>query len=129
MPRAASGRTPTTRPGACSALATQRGIDPLDGYLAGLLHEIGWTALLRIVDNGKDIVVSTADLSHAAVVPQLLRRRDQLFGALVRPWNLGTAMNRLAEEIGSIGLDGAASPLGQALREADRKATLDALSA
>ncbi len=111
-----------------ATLATQRGLDPLDGYLAGLLHEIGWTALLRAIDNCKGIVVGADDLTHPDVVPELLRRRDALFGALVGPWNLGPAMSRLADEVGAAGIDAAASPLGLSLREADRRAMLDALS-
>ena len=35
----------------CAALAAQTaGVDPFDGYLAGLLHNSGWTAALRAID-------------------------------------------------------------------------------
>ncbi|MGZ5133284.1 MAG: HDOD domain-containing protein, partial [Caldimonas sp.] len=75
----------------CAALASHLELDPLDGYLAGLLHNSGWTAALRAIDGLQDLAVSAADLAHAAVVPQILRRRDTLFGALVEPWQLSPA--------------------------------------
>ena len=114
----------------CAALAAQTaGLDPFDGYLAGLLHNSGWTAALRAIDGLTEIPVSAADLAHGDVVPPLLARRDALFGAIVGPWNLSPAMDRLAAEIGAVGLDAAESPLGVALRDADRLAALRALAA
>ena len=114
----------------CATLATQTdGVDPFDGYLAGLLHNSGWTAALRAIDGLAEISVSAADLAHGDVVPQLLARRDALFGAIVGPWNLSPAMDRLAAEIGAVGLDAAESPLAAALRDADRLAAYRALAA
>ena len=95
-----------------AALAGQAGLDPFDGYLAGLLHNAGWTALLRAIDGFEDLLFGGDDLAHPAVVPELLRRRDALFGAIVGPWNLGPAIDRLAEEVGRLGLDAVRSPLG-----------------
>jgi len=111
-----------------AALAGQESLDPFDGYLAGLLHNSGWTALLRAIDGFEDLIVGNADLAHPAVVPELLRRRDALFGAIVGPWNLSPAIDRLAEEVGQVGLDAARSPLGVALREANRLAAWYALA-
>jgi len=113
----------------CAALAAQAAIDPFDGYLAGLLHNTGWTAALRAIDGMAEMSVSAADLAHGDVVPQLLARRDALFGAIVGPWNLSPAMDQLAAEIGAVGLDAAESPLALALRDADRLAALRALAA
>jgi hypothetical protein len=112
-----------------AAITPQMALDPFDGYLAGLLHNSGWTAALRAIDGLQDITVSAADLAHPAVVPQLVRRRDTLFGALVEPWNLSPAMDRLAAEVGSRGLDAVESPLGIALRDAERLAALHVLVA
>ncbi len=111
-----------------AALAGQQALDPFDGYLAGLLHNSGWTATLRAIDGFEDLVFSGADLAHPAVVPQLLRRRDALFGAIVGPWSLSPAIDRLAREVGEHGLDSVRSPLGLALREANRLAALHALA-
>jgi hypothetical protein len=112
----------------CAAFASQMALDPFDGYLAGLLHNSGWTAALRAIDGLQDITVSAADLVHPDVVPQLVRRRDTLFGALVEPWGLSPAMDRLAAEVGSRGLDAVESPLGVALRSAERLAELHVLA-
>jgi HD-like signal output (HDOD) protein len=111
-----------------AALAGQQSLDPFDGYLAGLLHNSGWTAELRAIDGFEDLIFGNADLAHPAVVPELLRRRDALFGAIVGPWNLSPAMDRLADEVGKVGLDAARSQLGIALREANRLAALYALA-
>ena len=111
-----------------SAMAATLSLDPFDGYLAGLLHNAGWTAMLRALDGVDDVLFVAADLAHPAVVPQLLRRRDALFGALVGPWNLSPAMDALAAEVGQAGLDAARSPLAVALRDANRLAALYALA-
>ena len=112
----------------CAALASQQSLDPFDGYLAGLLHNSGWTAALRAIDGFQDIEVSVADLAHADVVPQLLRRRDTLFGALVEPWKLSPAIDQLAAEVGSHGIDAVQSQLGIALRDAERLAAVHVLA-
>jgi HD-like signal output (HDOD) protein len=112
----------------CAAFAGQAGLDPFDGYLAGLLHNSGWTAVLRAIDNLEDLAIGAAEVSHPEVVPQVIRRRDALFGALVGPWKLGALMDEIAEEVGSVGLENVRSPLGIALRDADRLAALRALA-
>jgi hypothetical protein len=111
-----------------AVLAAQRGLDPFDGYLAGLLHNTGWTALLRAIDGFDDIGLGGVALAHADVLPQLLQRRDALFGALVGPWNLSTAVDEVAVEVGARGIDAVESPLGLVLRQADRLAALRALA-
>jgi hypothetical protein len=111
-----------------AAMAATLSLDPFDGYLAGLLHDSGWTALLRAIDGVDDLLVAPADLAHPAVVPQLLRRRDALFGAIVGPWSLSPGIDALAAEVGQLGLDAARSPLGIALRDANRLAALYALA-
>lgn len=112
----------------CAALASLQVLDSFDGYLAGLLHNTGWTALLRAIDGFEDLALDGAQLAHPEVVLQLLQRRDALFGALVGPWNLSAALDSLAAEVAGAGLDNAPSPLGRALRQADRLAALRALA-
>ena len=111
----------------CAALASASALDPLDGYLAGLLHNTGWTAALRALDG---LGISTADVPMLLVpkmVQVLLARRDTLFGKLVRPWQLSTAVDALADEVAAVGLPMVQSPLGLALKTADRLTTLHAL--
>ena len=112
----------------CAALASQHSLDPFDGYLAGLLHNSGWTAALRAIDGFQDIEVGAHDLARADVVPQLLRRRDALFGAFVATWQLSPALDEVAAEVGSRGIDGVQSRLGLALRDAERLAAMHVLA-
>ena len=112
----------------CAALAAQQAFDPFDGYLAGLLHNTGWSAALRAIDGFQETPLSAADLLHPQVAGALFRRRDALFGALVQPWQLSPAINQLAAEVGREGLHAAQSGLGKALRLADRLAMLRALA-
>ena len=112
----------------CAALVTPQIGDPFDGYLAGLLHNTGWTALLRAIDGFEDMALNGAQLAHPEVIPQLLQRRDALFGAIVGPWNLSAAVDGLAADVGRNGVEGVQSPLGLALRQADRLAALRALT-
>ncbi|MDQ6638037.1 MAG: HDOD domain-containing protein, partial [Pseudomonadota bacterium] len=97
-----------------AVLAAQQALDPFDGYLAGLLHNTGWTALLRAIDGFEDIGLGGVQLAHPDVVPQLLQRRDALFGALVGPWNLSASLDQVAAEVASRGLEGVESTLGRA---------------
>jgi len=112
----------------CAALVTAEIGDPFDGYLAGLLHNTGWTALLRAIDGFDDMALNGAQLAHPEVIPPLLQRRDALFGAIVGPWNLSAAVDGLAGDVGRNGVEGAQSLLGLSLRQADRLAAWRALT-
>ena len=114
----------------CTTLATERGLDPFDGYLLGLLHDTGWSAALRALDGLAGTPVEAVLLPGAALGAELTRRRDKLFGAMVQTWQLGPAVTAVAAEVASGGLSPAASrlPLAAALRDADRLALLRALA-
>ena len=112
----------------CAALAAQQALDPFDGYLAGLLHDTGWSALLRAIDGFPDAPPRIAQLTNAQAAAGLFRRRDALFGALVEPWQLGPTLTQLAVEVGRDGLAAAQSTLAAALATAERLATLYALA-
>ena len=84
----------------CVALAPGFGVTPLDAYLAGLLHDIGWTAAMRIFDVARP-APSAELLTRANLAPALFIRRDMLFGQLVRPWQLSEGLVALATELGS----------------------------
>lgn len=109
-----------------AALSPGHGVDPLDGYLAGLLHNTGWTALLRALDSARP-PPSGKLLLDPAFVREMLRRRDVLFGKLVKPWQISPALTALAEEVAVGGLAAAVSPLAQVLRAAEELATRHAL--
>jgi HD-like signal output (HDOD) protein len=113
---------------ACLKEAAARGLDPFDGYLAGLLHNVGWTAALRAIDRSTTGGGAPAQFSRAFVAA-FEPRRESFFALLVMPWQLTDALTELAVELLDGGLAAARSPLGEALRAADTRASLEMLGA
>lgn len=110
----------------CMRLAGLAGIDPFEGYLAGLMHDIGWTAALRVLDRAGG---GAQPQFSRSFVEAFEDRRDAFFGMLVMPWALTDALTALAVELLDGGLAAAKSPLGQALLQADRHASIEMLGA
>ena len=113
----------------CAMLAAGGACDPLDAYLAGLLHNAGWSAALRAIDGQSAAALPAASWAHPDIVDALFLRRDRLFAKLVPAWQVGPALDALADEIGQAGLDAAASPLARLLRQAQELAMLHSLQA
>lgn len=113
----------------CAMLAAGGAFDPLDAYLAGLLHNAGWSAALRAIDGQSAAALPAASWAHPDIVDALFLRRDRLFAKLVPAWQVGLALDALADEIGQAGLDAAASPLARLLRQAQELAMLHSLQA
>lgn len=113
----------------CAMLAAGGAFDPLDAYLAGLLHNAGWSAALRAIDGQSAAALPAASWAHPDIVDALFLRRDRLFAKLVPAWQVGPALDALADEIGQAGLDAAASPLARLLRQAQELAMLHSLQA
>ena len=111
---------------ACLQEASARGLDPFDGYVAGLMHNVGWTAALRAIDLSDIRAPAQFSLPFMMAVQA---RRDTLFALLVMPWQLADTINSLAAELLAGGGEPAASPLGQALGVADHRASLQMLGA
>lgn len=111
----------------CAALAAADKLDALDGYLAGMLHDTGWTALLRALDGLGSTAADLPMLLAPTLARSLAERRDVLFGKMLRPWQLSDALVSLADELQTSGLAQTASPLGVALRRAHLLASLHAL--
>jgi HD-like signal output (HDOD) protein len=112
---------------ACMQLAAAAGLDPFEGYLAGLLHNIGWTAALRALDRGEN---GAAPARYSRAFVQAFEpRREAFFALLVMAWQLSDALTALAVELLEGGLAAAGSPLGRALHAADRNASFEVLGA
>jgi HD-like signal output (HDOD) protein len=111
----------------CSALATSRGVDALDAYLAGLLHNTGWSAALRALDGLPGVRVHAGTFGSPDAADALCRRRDQLFAKLLAQWRLSTALTALAHELAGAELASASAPLAGLLRDAEALTTLHAL--
>ena len=110
----------------CMRLAGAAGLDPFEGYLAGLMHNIGWTAALRALDRAQ---AATQPQFSRAFVEAFEPRRESFFALLVMPWQLTDSLTALAVELLDGGLATAKSSLAQALLAADRAATLEVLGA
>ncbi len=109
---------------ACAQEARGRGLDPFEGYLAGLMHNVGWTAALRALDRIEPHTPAQLSLPFVVAVEA---RRDTLFGLLATSWQLTDTLNALAAELQQDGLAQATSPLGQALRAAEQRASIEVL--
>ena len=105
----------------CAALARIEGIDPFEGYLAGLVHDAVWSAVLRTLDG----VESAEPWSfNPAIVRALGLRRDRLFEIIAKHWKLSPALTDLASDVARRGLLSATSKAGHLLSTADRLASL-----
>jgi len=112
---------------ACQREAAARGLDPFEGYLTGLMHNIGWTATLRAIDRS-DAGAARTRYSEAfahAIEP----RRESFFALLVMSWQLSDALTRLAVELIDTDIGSVTTPLGHALNAADEQASLEMLDA
>ena len=113
----------------CMRLAGAAGLDPFEGYLAGLMHNIGWTAALRALDKAGEVDGGAPPQFSHAFVQAFEARREMFFAMLVMPWQLTDSLTALAVELLDGGLAASRSKLGQALLAADRNASLDMLGA
>jgi len=104
---------------ACAAKAAAAGLDPFDGYMAGMLHSAGWTVMLRRLDACPQLALPCSD----DFMDALAARRDRLFGKAVGAWQVTPAITALAAEAAAAGLGAAGSSLARVLLQSDRDAT------
>ena len=110
----------------CMRLAAAAGLDPFEGYLAGLMHNIGWTAALQALDKAEDV----AKLPFTAAFVQAFEvRREKFFATILQSWQLTDSLTALAAELLGDGVESAPSTLARTLRAADRCASLAMLGA
>jgi hypothetical protein len=105
----------------CLQTAAIARVEPFDAYLAGLMYNVGWTAVFRALDRSPG---GAPPVMSAAFVRALGPRRDRLFAHLVQSWAVSDSLGALAGEILTVGFDSARLPLGTLLRSADRAAFL-----
>lgn len=101
-----------------STLCAELTEDPahrMEAFLAGLMHDTGWIALLRMLERARATLPATFS---SALDAALAQRRDQLFGRLTVDWALTTELTRLSQEMANG--ETPATALAQVLREADR---------
>ena len=105
----------------CLQTAAIARVEPFDAYLAGLMHNVGWTATFRALDRSR---IGVPDSLSTAFVRALAPRRDRLFALLVQSWDLSPPLSALATEVLAGGFQSARLPLGTLLMSADRAAYL-----
>ncbi len=110
----------------CLQQALVARIDPFEAYLAGLMHNVGWTAAFRAIDRSPQ---GAPPEFTSAFIHALVPRRDRFFGVLVRSWDLSQSLSALANEVIAVGFANVNSPLGQVLLSADRAACWQLLQA
>lgn len=110
----------------CLQGAAGAGLDPFESYLAGLIHNVGWTAALRVIDRSP---AGRPRRFSPTFVHALVPRRDRLFALLVGSWQLSDALTSMAQEVLAVGSAHARQPLAQLLVYADRVACQQLLQA
>jgi len=104
----------------CLQQAASAGLDPFESYLAGLMHNVGWTAVFRAIDRSPG---GAPQHFSAAFIHALAPRRERLFALLMRSWGLSNTLTSLAQEVLDVGFPNAQQPLAQLLLYADRTAS------
>lgn len=99
--------------GLCAELAPDPALK-MDAFLAGLMHDTGWIALLRLVER------TGAPLPRAwstACDEALAKAKDRLFGRLTAGWQLSASLTELALAMSRNERTGLLAPL---VHQADR---------
>jgi hypothetical protein len=99
-------------------LAQPIGQKVLDGYIAGMLHDTGWTVALGIMDNAGITLDQPSSTSFAAALDDKTHR---LFGLAAQRWKITPSFTALAEDARRNGNLGGTHPLLPALRQAQRE--------
>lgn len=103
----------------CGRRALAMGLDPFDAYLAGLLHNAGWTVALRLLDRHTPPPWPWS----RGFAEALVTRCDPLFGKVVGSWQVSAGLNALAAEALHPGLAQGRSGLARLLLECERQAS------
>jgi hypothetical protein len=109
---------------ACQREAIVRGLDPFEGFLTGLMHNVGWTAALRAIDRS---TLGAPKQFTRAFVAEFDQRRETFFALLVIPWQLTAGITALGTALRDGDLAATRSPLGEALRVANQRASVEML--
>jgi hypothetical protein len=105
----------------CSDLVGRAGGDRFEGYLAGLLHDSGWLALLRLMER---LQMRPEWPLSQALDRALDQRKDRLFGRLTAGWALTPGLSALSRHLADPKQQ-PANALWPLLQAADRSATAD----
>jgi HD-like signal output (HDOD) protein len=106
---------------ACVHLARTEGVDTFDAYVAGLLQNAAWGALLRIFEiRNVEPALTAKTLLDPGHQLALVLRRDQLLSRLIPAWQLTSGLTAMAVTLGAPGAQ-AELPLARVLRIAQEQ--------
>lgn len=106
-------------------LSDPAGQPVFDAYLAGMLHDTGWTVAFSIIDRASLHLPVPPSLAFGAALTEQAHR---LFGLAAQRWDITPGFTALAQDARRNGLSAATHPLAQLLQQA-QLAALDELSA
>lgn len=106
----------------CAELVARDGGDRFEGFLAGLMHDTGWLALLRLLDRQQLTPSLPSSLAFDAALDA---RKDRLFGRLTAEWDLTSALTALSRHLSEGQGNTNPPPLASALHAADRRCTAE----
>ena len=101
---------------ACRILAEQRGIEPFEAFLAGLVQYVGLVVCLRLMDQHAQ---GKADIGSPAFCSALLKHARVLSCSISSEWNFPEAVSKAIEEQGTVFNTAVMTPLGKVLSLAD----------
>lgn len=98
-------------------LADPAGQSVFDGYLAGMLHDTGWTVAFSIIDRANlQLPVPPSQAFGAALTEQM----HPLFGLAAQRWEITPGFTALAQDARNNSLTAARHPLAHLLRQAQQ---------
>jgi hypothetical protein len=98
-------------------LSGPAGQSVFDGYLAGMLHDTGWTAAFTIIDRAGLTLPQTPSLLFGAALAEQVHR---LFGLAAQRWEITPGFTALALDARSNGLAAGTHPLARILQQAEQ---------
>jgi HD-like signal output (HDOD) protein len=98
-----------------AALAPSAGLEGVEGYVAGLLHNTGWKVALRTLEHEGIVLEASQSLAFASAMTDMAHR---LFGLACKDWEITPGFTAFATEAHEFGLARTQHPLGSVLRTA-----------
>lgn len=105
-------------------LARDTQVDPLEAFLAGLIHNVGLIVALRVIDQMSDKAQPIGSPTFCNALGTFGRT---LSANISREWNFPEAVTRAVQEADGSGAPSELSPLGRVLQMGDYLSKLDTL--
>lgn len=99
--------------------ARASGLRAFDGYIAGLLHDAGWTIAARAIDRAGVVLDGAPSVAFCREIDQ---RAHRLFGIAGRSWAITAAFQALCADARRQPLDSSTDPLAGVLGRAQVRA-------